>query len=217
MKIKFIDSFNFLAMALAKFPATFQLTELKKGYFPHLFNVRANQQHRGPIPVLHYYTPDSLPTTARTKLIEWHRKQEEINYLFDMQVELREYCTSDVTILWQGWEKFCAMCFGMFFLDPLLECITLASYCLIVYRTHHMPKDSIAIIPQCGYGGRAKQSIKAIHWLQWVQTQTPGHIRHARNGGEYKVSSYFKSVHVNYVIKVLIMTLLFLLYNFSEL
>ena len=107
-----------------------------------------------------------------------------------MQVELRDYCISDVTILCEGCQNFRALCHGMFHLDPLLECITLASYCQLIYCTHHMPEDSIAIIPQCGYGGHAKQSMKAIHWLQWVQTQTPGHIRHARtDGGEVKVSS----------------------------
>jgi hypothetical protein len=37
-KIKMIDSINFLPMALAKLPAMFGFEELKKGYFPHLFN-----------------------------------------------------------------------------------------------------------------------------------------------------------------------------------
>jgi hypothetical protein len=35
--LKFIDSYNFLPCALAKMPAAFGLTELKKGYFPHFF------------------------------------------------------------------------------------------------------------------------------------------------------------------------------------
>ena len=36
--VRFIDSMSFFQMKLAKFPKTFGLTELKKGYFPHLFN-----------------------------------------------------------------------------------------------------------------------------------------------------------------------------------
>ena len=36
--IKFIDSLNFIPMALAKFPKTFGQDELCKGYFPHAFN-----------------------------------------------------------------------------------------------------------------------------------------------------------------------------------
>ena len=35
---KFIDSLCFLPMPLASFPSTFNLTELKKEFFPHLFN-----------------------------------------------------------------------------------------------------------------------------------------------------------------------------------
>ena len=34
--IKFIDSLSFFQMPLSAFPKTFGLTELKKGFFPHL-------------------------------------------------------------------------------------------------------------------------------------------------------------------------------------
>ena len=37
-KVTIKDSINFIPMALAKFPKTFDLPELKKGYFPHFFN-----------------------------------------------------------------------------------------------------------------------------------------------------------------------------------
>jgi hypothetical protein len=37
-------------MALAKFPKTFGLSELKKGYFPHFFNIPKNQYYKGPYP-----------------------------------------------------------------------------------------------------------------------------------------------------------------------
>ena len=41
-KIRFIDSINFVNGALETFPKTFGLKELKKGYFPHLFNTPEN-------------------------------------------------------------------------------------------------------------------------------------------------------------------------------
>ena len=47
--IKFIDSINFIPMALAKFPKTFGQEELCKGYFPHFFNKDENQNYVGPI------------------------------------------------------------------------------------------------------------------------------------------------------------------------
>ena len=74
--------------------------------------------------------------------------------------------------------------------------MTLASYCHLVYRARFMPVDSIAIIPAGGYGGRAKQSAKAIRWLEWVHRDWTEKIQHARNkvqyarnGGEVCVSS----------------------------
>ena len=48
-EIRFIDSLNSLPMPLSKFPKTFGLTELAKGYFPHFFNPEANQHYVGPI------------------------------------------------------------------------------------------------------------------------------------------------------------------------
>ena len=47
-KVTFLDSYLFLHMRLANFPKTFGLTEMKKGYFPHLANTQANQNYVGP-------------------------------------------------------------------------------------------------------------------------------------------------------------------------
>ena len=50
----------FLPFALEKFPATFHLTELKKGFFCHKFHVEANLLYEGRIPSVEYYDPDSM-------------------------------------------------------------------------------------------------------------------------------------------------------------
>ena len=52
--IRFIDSLNFLPMPLSKFPKTFGLTELVKGYFPHFINTEENQHYVG-----HYQMPST--------------------------------------------------------------------------------------------------------------------------------------------------------------
>ena len=49
------DSINFLPMGLAKLPKCFELTELKKGYFPHYFNTPENQNYRGTFPAPEFY------------------------------------------------------------------------------------------------------------------------------------------------------------------
>ena len=58
--IKFIDSLNFIPMSLSKFPKTFGMEELCKGYFPHLFNRKENEKYEGPIPSEPYYMPNTM-------------------------------------------------------------------------------------------------------------------------------------------------------------
>jgi hypothetical protein len=46
-----IDSLNFLPIKLSAFPIkAFELIELKKGWFPHYFNISDNQTYVGPYP-----------------------------------------------------------------------------------------------------------------------------------------------------------------------
>ena len=40
LNIKILDSLNFLNMPLDKLPKSFGLKEMKKGYFPHLYNTQ---------------------------------------------------------------------------------------------------------------------------------------------------------------------------------
>jgi len=60
---KIIDSYNFIPLALAKCPKTFGHLELKKGYFPYLFNTISNKiSHQNakdiPYPDVNYYGAD---------------------------------------------------------------------------------------------------------------------------------------------------------------
>jgi hypothetical protein len=51
-----IDSINFLPSALSELPRMFGFEELKKGYFPHLFNMKENQSVvLNHLPDVHYY------------------------------------------------------------------------------------------------------------------------------------------------------------------
>ena len=51
---------------------TFNPSELKKGFFPHLFNRAENHQYVGRIPDVEFYDPDSMKTEKKEELIEWH-------------------------------------------------------------------------------------------------------------------------------------------------
>lgn len=63
-----IDSLSFIAMPLASFPKTFGLKELKKGYFPHLFNRPENYEYVGPVPAKDYYMPETMSVEGRKRL-----------------------------------------------------------------------------------------------------------------------------------------------------
>lgn len=88
--LRVIDSLNFLPMPLSKLPGCFGFTELKKGYFPHLFNTAENQTYIGPLPEPHYYSPDSMSVSARQAFMSWHAKYREST--FNFQKEMKDYC-----------------------------------------------------------------------------------------------------------------------------
>ena len=209
VEIKFIDSLNFIPMALAKFPKTFGLDELCKGYFPHYFNKDENQEYVGPIPCQEDYGANSMKPEAREKFLTWHQEQVENNYVFDFQEEILKYCRSDVDIL----AECCKLYREMFMqvtdtthddtgLDPFDKAITIAAYCMQVYRTKFLKKDTIALFPQHQELKR-KQSHEALQWLSYTADKEGIHIQHHRNGGEkcvgrYSLDGYCEETHTAY-------------------
>lgn len=100
LNLTFLDSLNFLPMKLAKIPEAFGLEELTKGFFPHLFNTKENQNYKGPYPALEFFGYDSMSPNDRKKFAEWYTsKRSEV---FNFQDEMLKYCRSDVDILRRG-------------------------------------------------------------------------------------------------------------------
>ena len=187
--IRFIDSLNFLPMPLSKFPKTFGLTELAKGYFPHFFNTEANQHYVGPIPDAKYYDPDGMKPEAREVFYKWYDTQRE--KVFNMEEELLKYCRSDVDILRRCCLNFAQTVKGLCKINPFEHCITIASLCNLIFRTMFLKEETIAIIPHVGYRKKAKQSVVAYRWLSYVAHKQGVYIQHGRNVGERRVGPYF--------------------------
>ena len=191
----FKDSLCFLPMPLSSFPSTFNLTELKKGFFPHSFNTLEHQDYRGPIPSLEYYDPDGMSPKMKEELQQWHADQVRRNVPFDFQQELEDYCKSDVDILQGGCEKFCEEFQRKAGFNPFADCVTIASACNRYWRKHHLEEDTIAVEPPQGWrGARVNQSWAALQWLAYQESCLPNNsgvprIKHVRNGGEQKVST----------------------------
>ena len=144
--VKFIDS-CFLPMPLASFPSTFNLTELKKGFFPHLFNTPDHQQYVGRIPDLEFYDPDGMMAKKKDELTRWHADQVRRNVPFHFKHEMIEYCKSDVALLKAGCEAFQQEFERQAGFNPMAKCITIASACNMYWRKHHLTPDTIAVEP----------------------------------------------------------------------
>ena len=108
LNIRMLDSLKFLPMPLSQLPKSFGLKELKKGYFPHLYNTPEYEQDFDKVlpnvPDIHFYDVDNMRDGARAKLMEWYEKNK--NLPFDFYTELLSYCRLDVNILLNTCWKF---------------------------------------------------------------------------------------------------------------
>ena len=71
-KVKLIDSLSFLPMPLEKFSKTFDIKELKKGFFPHEFNKEENQDYIGSWPEQHYFGVKFMTSEKKEEFEKWH-------------------------------------------------------------------------------------------------------------------------------------------------
>ncbi|MCG8048774.1 MAG: DNA polymerase [Candidatus Thiodiazotropha taylori] len=153
LHIKVIDSLNFLPMKLSALPKAFGLKELKKGWFPHYFNTRKNQQYVGPYPEPHFYGCDFMGSGEREECLGWLDSKK--GTVFDFRKEMLEYCRSDVDILRQACLKFRELLMSatgekltdeqgkvewIGAVDPF-DSVTIASVCMNVYRTKFLEEQ----------------------------------------------------------------------------
>ena len=144
LNIRIIDSLSFLPMPLAALPKAFGLEELKKGYFPHLFNTRANQNYVGSFPDPVFYGYEYFKTEEREIFLQWHADQS--GKLFSFQKEMLEYCDSDVSILREACLKFRKLVSditsinGRGGVDPF-NSLTIASLCMTIFKTKFVTEE----------------------------------------------------------------------------
>jgi G:T-mismatch repair DNA endonuclease (very short patch repair protein) len=195
-KLTLIDSHSFITTNLASFSKTYDIVELKKGFFPHLFNILQNFNYIGHYPDIKYYQPDLMSNEKRTEFFNWYEQVK--NDLFDFNFELTEYCWSDVRLLTEGCLKFRRL--NMLStkrneldegIDPFVSSFTIASYCNLIFRRNFMQKNSIGIIPEHGYNPKQNVSKKADKWLKYLEKTLSIRIKTNYNGSEEKCGEYF--------------------------
>jgi len=196
--LTFKDSLCFLPFPLANFPATFGITELCKGFFPHKFNTLENQGYTGSMPPRDTYDPDGMSAKKKVEFEQWYQEKVDADYHFVLQDEMKAYCESDVKLLKAGCKKFRQEFKQHANFDPFEKCVTIASACNRYWRKKLVPQNTIASRPPRGwFGPRTNQSVKALKWLAWQEhllrqqpstSQAPGdRIRSVVNEGEMRV------------------------------
>ena len=194
-RLCFKDSVCFLPFPLASFPATFGLTELHKGFFPHAFNIPDNQAYRGPMPPRDTYDPEGMTEGKRAEFNAWYDTKVSEQYVFDLVKDMSEYCESDVKLLKAGCEKFVKEFEAVAKFNPMEKCLTIASACNRYWRKYHLEVNTVAVQPNSGWkGAQPTQSVVAREWLSFENSLLRGddgeggdRIRHAFNGGEIRI------------------------------
>ena len=57
-------------------------------------------------------------------------------------------------------------------IDPLIDCITIASACMRHFRTNHLHEQVLPIVPERGYDWVDSQSLLALKYLTYLEATT---------------------------------------------
>jgi hypothetical protein len=172
--IRFIDSLCFLMMPLQKFSATFGL-ETQKGYYPHFFNTRANENYVGDVPTKDMFGYSSMTKGAKKKFDAWYAERLTEGP-WDNAKELLYYCRKDVELLREGCLKFRSIVMDVTDAPGVDGCVdpftytTIASCAMAYFKAFHMTEESVCtlthfatdVLKRAFYGGRTGCSY--VYW-----------------------------------------------------
>ncbi|CAD7088403.1 unnamed protein product [Hermetia illucens] len=184
-RIAFIDSLNFLAFPLSKFPSVFDIKEYSKGYYPHFFNTLGNIDYVGKYPSPEMYGYNAMKVKERDDFLEWYKIASQ--GVFENKKEMLLYCKNDVDILRLGCSKFMREFFVITGINPLTESLTIASACMLVFRRNFLKENTLGIMPRQGYYKSQNQSVLARKWLSWESSKINDEIISVNNRGEVRL------------------------------
>ena len=179
-------------MPLEKLPATFNLSELHKGFFPYSWIKPEMHDYVGPYPPAKDYHPERMTFKRRKEFLTWHQRKVEAGAIFDFQKELSAYLKSDVYVLKGALTAFSEEMKELTGINPLTQCVNIASCASLVWRKIFLEENLIALLPQHGWRkNQVNQSQEALEWLEFENWKLggEGRIQHVRNSlnGEVKV------------------------------
>ena len=172
----FHDSMNFFSMPLEKLSATFNLRELHKGFFPYGMISEVSAGYRGPFPAPEEYHPDRMNDKRRKAFYEWYEQQRSKEFDYDKELSL--YLKSDVLLLNSALQAFSSEMFSLTGVEPLTQCVTIASTAFRLWQQNFLENNLIALEPQAGWrGNRVNQSAVTLEWLAFESTKVEGTIQ----------------------------------------
>lgn len=181
-KIRFVDSLSFLSWPLKDFKKSLGLNVDDKGYFPHFFNTKENENYIGVMPPMEYYGYNAMSVSDRDKFMFWyeeHRFDE-----FNMYQEIRRYCIQDVVILKEGCKAFRNIMMELEGCDPF-QYTTIASMVMANFKANYLKKDTIAVFKEC-----RKAPAFSKESINWLSSLNNPNIKHALNGGEESLGGF---------------------------
>ena len=121
-------------MKLVDLPQTFGLTEIKKGYFPYVFNLKRYWDYDGVYPRSEYFLPNRMKPDDRLEFMNWYEQKVKRKATFNFKKEINEYCRSDVDILRRACGEFRSMFMQICKFDPFEEAITMSQAWAKIWR-----------------------------------------------------------------------------------
>ncbi|XP_037906182.1 uncharacterized protein LOC119648487 [Hermetia illucens] len=184
-RLAFIDSLNFLSFPLSKFPSVFDIKDHSKGYYPYFFNTVDNIDYVGKFPSVEMYGYNTMKVKERNDFIQWYNTVSQ--GVFDNKKEMLMYCKNDVNILRLGCSKFMQEFLNITGINPLIESLTIASACMLVFRRNFLKENTLGIMPRSGYYKSQNQSVLARKWLALESSKTSDEIASVNNKGEVRL------------------------------
>lgn len=172
LDITFLDSLNFMPMALAALPKSFGLTELKKGFFPHLYNhqnIVCDEERLllSSHVAAKYYDPDNMSEQRRSEFFQWYEVNKSNS--FDFHAELLAYCRSDVDILLNACWRFrslVALVTGPEHHIDAYDYITMASLCMGIFRSKFLAETWTVLLKDAAREGCLHNFGCSCSWIQ---------------------------------------------------
>lgn len=180
--VRLVDTLSLFMLPLKNIPKAFGLQEAEKGYFPHYFNKPDNWNYVGPLPDQDDYGVKYMKPNDAKEFQEWYTQERNKGVVFNFKQDIMKYCTMDVKILCQSVMEYRRLFKEKTNLDPITTSFTLASVGLEVFRTLHLPHNTLGITPTSCYNYLRNHSTEADIWLDWQEKFHGPIIREAKVG-----------------------------------